>query len=301
MKTTMKKNHTLTMLRLGIIAFYLFFQGYFIQAQEADNPGIRMFDAKNYYGSERYFQNTLEKNPENAEAYYYLGRISNANQDLDKATDYFEKAIKVEPSNAEYYAWNGINYVHLLSKVEFMKQAIYAPKAQKNLETAVSLDPGHIDARIWLAGYYANAPSFAGGSRGKAKQQFEAIFEIDPNHPRALLEQGIVLIVFEEYDEALSSFERIIETNENYYPAYFHIGRLSSESKRFYAQGELSLIKFIDQAEEKFQVSKDEAWWYLGDIYQQQGKNKGAREAFEKAVSLDPENEKYQHSLKNIL
>jgi len=301
MKTIMVNKRTINMFRQGFILFYLAFQGYFVQAQEVNNPGISMFEEKNYYGSERYFQKILEKNPENAEAYYYLGRISNTNQELDKASDYFEKAVDIEPSSAEYHAWNGINYVHLLSQVDFMKQAIYAPKAQRSLETAVSLDPRHIDARIWLAGYYANAPSFAGGSREKAKSQFEEIFKIDPDHPNALLQQGIVLTSFEEYDEALSSFEKIIENNDSYYPAFFHIGRLSSESNRFYDQGELSLIKFIDQADEKFQDSKDEAWWYLGDIYQQQGKNKDAREAYEKAVSLDPENEKYQKSLKNIL
>jgi cytochrome c-type biogenesis protein CcmH/NrfG len=69
----------------------------------------------------------------------------------------------------------------------------------------------------------------------------------------------------------------------------------------FSEQGELSLRKFIDLAPEEFTSSKDEAWWYLGNIYVNQEKNEDARKAYEKALTLDPENEEYQKSLRNIL
>jgi len=294
----MKRKNLISMLMSSLMLLPFIFKTY---AQDADNPGIQMFENKNYYGAERYFQEVITRQPENGEAYFYLGRIAEEKREYDRASVQFEKAIEKDPSKADYYAWAGINYVQLLSEVDFMKQAIYAPKAQKSLEKAVALDPDHIEARIWLAGYYANAPSFAGGSREKAKEQFVKIFAIDPNHKGALLQQGIILISFEEYDEALISFEKILELQSDYYPAYFHIGRLSQTSERFYPQGELSLIKFIDKAGEDYASSKDEAWWYLGQIYQQQDKRIEARQAFENALSLDPENEDYQKSLKNLL
>jgi tetratricopeptide (TPR) repeat protein len=293
----MKKKNLIFVLISGLILLF----NVKVLAQNTDNPGVQMFENKNYYGSERYFHDVIKREPANGSAYFYLGRIAMEQKQLDKASGHFDKAIEMDPSNASYYAWAGINYILLLSEVDFMRQAIYAPKARKNLETAVELDPGHIKARIWLAGYYANAPSFAGGSREKAKVQFDKIFAIDPNHKEALLQQGIILANFEEYEEALHSFEKILEQQEDYYPAYFHIGKLSLESNRFYSRGELSLIKFISRAGEEFSSSKDEAWWYLGQIYQHQQKTNEARQAFENAVSLDPENEDYRKSLENIL
>jgi cytochrome c-type biogenesis protein CcmH/NrfG len=301
MKKILKNTFLLNLVISGMMFLFFILQVNVLQAQETENAGIRMFEGKNYYGAERYFQNELKKNAENDLAIFYLGRIAYENGELDQASELFDKAIRIDPDNADYYAWNGINYIQLLSQVDFMKQAIYAPKAQKSLEKAVELDPGHIEARIWLAGYYANAPSFAGGSPEKAKDQFEKIFAIDPDNKGALLNQGIILTSFQEYDEALAAFEKILELQEDYYPAYFHIGRLSKESGKFYDQGELSLIKFIDHAEGEFQDSKDEAWWLLGEIYLQQQRNNEARQAYEKALSLDPENEDYRKSLKNIL
>ncbi len=301
MKKILKNTFLLNLVITGMMFLFFILQVHVLQAQEAENAGIRMFEGKNYYGAERYFQNELKKNAENDLAIYYLGRIAYENGELDQASELFDKAIRIDPDNADYYAWNGINYIQLLSQVDFMKQAIYAPKAQKSLEKAVELDPSHIEARIWLAGYYANAPSFAGGSREKAKDQFEKIFAIDPDNKAALLNQGIILTSFQEYDEALAAFEKILELQDDYYAAYFHIGRLSKESGKFYDQGELSLIKFIDHAEGEFQDSKDEAWWLLGEIYLQQQRNNEARQAYENALSLDPENEDYRKSLKNIL
>jgi tetratricopeptide (TPR) repeat protein len=298
MKNSSKKFTTLILL---IIAALFFSPLAPVRSQENSNPGIRMFEEKNYYGAERFFRQALNEDPDNGQANYFLGRIANAKGDLDAATGFFEKAIEKDALNAEYHAWNGINYTQILSSVDFMKQAIYAPKSLRSLEKAVELDPSHIEARIWLAGYYANAPSFAGGSREKARDQYEKIFAIDPENVPGLFNQGIMQMSFEEFDAALESFERIIEIQPAYYPAYFQIGRLSRESGRFYSQGELSLKKYLDQAGDEFKDSKDEAWWFLGDIYFQQGMTREARKAYENAVELDPENGDYRKSLKNIL
>jgi tetratricopeptide (TPR) repeat protein len=301
MKKNSLKNHLTTLMMTGMTLFILSIPFNSVSGQDAADQGIRMFEAKNYYGAERYFQNELKKDEANDLALFYLGRIALEKGDLEQASGLFDQAIEIDPDNAEYYTWNGITYIQWLSQVDFMKQAIYAPRAQKSLEKAVALDPGRIDARIWLAGYYANAPSFAGGSHEKAKEQFDKIFAIDPDNIPALFNQGIILTSFQEYDAALTSFEKILDLREDYYPAYYQIGRLSKESGRFYAQGELSLIKFIDHAGGEMEDTKDEAWWLLGEIYHQQDKTGEARRAFEKALALDPENEEYQKSLKNIL
>jgi tetratricopeptide (TPR) repeat protein len=272
-----------------------------VKAQDDLQKGIEIFEKKNYYGAKRFFNDYLQVHPEEATAYYYLGRIAMEEQDLEAATDHFDKAVDIDDTRSEYFTWKGIAYVQLLSTVDFMQQGIYAPRALNALETAVNLDPNNIDARMWLASYYTNAPVFAGGSQEKTKEQYEAVLEIDPAFVPGYINYGVALMGFEEYDLAFEYFEKALEYDPENYSVYLFIGQLSAESGKYTTQGELSLKKFIDLAPEAFEDSKDEAWWYLGTIYLQEGNTEDARSAYEKAIALDPENEDYQKSLKKLI
>ena len=270
-------------------------------AQNDLQKGIDIFQQKNYYGARKFFNDYLTNHKENAEAYYYLGRIAMEENGLKQATEYFDKAVDLEGSNSEYYTWKGIAYVQLLSTVDFMQQAIYAPRALTALEKAVELDSGNITARMWLAGYYTNAPSFAGGSEEKTKEQYDAITRIDPAFVPAYVNYGLALMGFEEFDLAYENFKKSLEYDHENYQVYLFIGELGTKSEKFSTQGEMALRKFIDLAPEAFQNDKDEAWWYLGTIFLQAGKTEDARSAYEKATALDPENEEYQKSLKKLM
>lgn len=270
-------------------------------AQSRLEQGIEIFENKNYYGAERFFNDFIQKNPDDAAGYYYLGRVLSAKGDHSDAARYFEKASALNPENSNYFTWIGINYVMILTNVDFMKQAYYAPKALNALEHAVKLEPANIEARIWLAGYYANAPAIGGGSREKAIDQLNAIQEINPDHIDGLFQRGIILSNFKDYEGSLKSFSRILDLKDDYYPAYYQIGNLSVESRQFLTEGELSLNKYIDLAPTDARDPKDHAWWLLGNIYELQERNKEAYDAYKKAVELNPDNADYQRSLKNIM
>jgi len=271
------------------------------KAQNDLQKGIEIFNKKNYYGAKKFFTEYLESNEKSAEANYYLGRIAMEERDLEQATEYFDEAVDIEGNKSEYQTWKGIAYIQLLSTVDFMKQGLYAPRALNALETAVELDPDNVDARTWLAGYYAQAPVFAGGSKEKAVEQYEAAINIDPAFTPAYINYGIALLGFEEYDLALKNFEKSLELDPNNYTVRLLIGKLSAESAEYAAEGERSLKKFIDQAPENFQDKKGEAWWYLGTIYMNEGNTEDARIAYENAVDLDPGKEEYQKSLKKLM
>ncbi len=301
MKNTKTTHNTFRMDLAVMILFLLLFHRSIVSAQSSLTKGEEMFEAGNYYGAGRFFNQVLENDDKDAAAHYFLGRIAFEKEYAEEATDHFERATELDPQNSKYFTWKGINYLRMLSQVDFMKQAIYAPKALSSLERAVELDGRNLDARIYLAGYYANAPSFAGGSPDKAEEQFDSIFSIDPDHKGGLLQYGVFKMGAKEYQEARNCFEKLMIIDSGFYPAYLQMGRLSAKSQLYQEQGALSLIKFIDLAPEEFSNSKDEAWWYLGRIYATQGNIERAQKAYKKAVSLDPENEEYQRSLKNIL
>ncbi len=301
MKNQNKQSMTFKLDLIALIMLIVLLGATVTKAQGDLQKGIEIFNKKNYYGAKKFFSEYLESNEKSAEANYYLGRIAMEERDLEQATEYFDEAVDIEGNKSEYQTWKGIAYIQLLSTVDFMKQGLYAPRALNALETAVELDPDNVDARTWLAGYYAQAPVFAGGSKEKAVEQYEAAINIDPAFTPAYINYGIALLGFEEYDLALKNFEKSLELDPDNYTVRLLIGKLSAESAEYAAEGEMSLKKFIDQAPENFQDKKGEAWWYLGTIYMNKGNTENARIAYENAVDLDPGKEEYQKSLKKLM
>jgi Tfp pilus assembly protein PilF len=301
MKNQNKQQMTFKLDLISLILMIILLGATVAKAQNDLQKGIEIFNKKNYYGAKMFFNEYLESNEKSAEAYYYLGRIAMEEKDLEQATEYFDEAVDIEGNKSEYQTWKGIAYIQLLSTVDFMKQGLYALRALNALETAVELDPDNVDARTWLAGYYAQAPVFAGGSKEKAVEQYEAAINIDPAFTPAYINYGIALLGFEEYDLALKNFEKSLELDPDNYTVRLLIGKLSAESTEYAAEGQRSLKKFIDQAPENFQDKKGEAWWYLGTIYMNEGNTENARIAYENAVDLDPGKEEYQKSLKKLM
>ena len=284
-----------------LLVLAIMFQPFTSLSQPGIEKGIQIFESKNYYGAEKFFTDYLNQNPNTAMAYYYLGRIAIEKKNNEEASEFFEKAVDIDNGNSEILTWKGINYITLLSQVTFIKQGLYAPRALSALEKAVALDPNNILASIYLAGYYAGAPGFAGGSREKAIGQINTAVEIDSFNIGAQFQRGVIMSTFKEYAEAKKSFEKIMNIDPEYYPAFYQLGKMSSEGGVYLEQGQLSLIRFIKYAPKEFDENKDDAWWYLGNIYVKSGNNEEARKAYRSAVTLSPDNEEYQKALKSIL
>ena len=79
------------------LLFVILFTGITVTAAQDISTGVKIFENKNYYGAKKFFTDYLQKNPDNAEANYYLGRIAYINKNNDEASDYFDKSegIKV--------------------------------------------------------------------------------------------------------------------------------------------------------------------------------------------------------------
>ena len=59
-----------------------------------------MFKKKNYVEAKAYIEKALaDEEEESAELYHHAGDILFRNSDIDKALEYWEKALKLEPDN----------------------------------------------------------------------------------------------------------------------------------------------------------------------------------------------------------
>lgn len=125
-------------------------------------------------------QARLDKNKNDADAMFWMGRAYEAQEKFGDASDWFEKAIRIEPGNAVYHLWLGNAKGDEASRASKVRQPFLARKVKAEFEKAVELDPTLIDAREGLVGFYSQAPGFMGGSMDKARQQAAEIAKLSP-------------------------------------------------------------------------------------------------------------------------
>ncbi len=263
------------------------------------------------------------------------GRAAVERRDLDKAASLFEKAIAANPNDAEAHYRLGTVYGAQAQRgdVGVLKQASLAKKIKAAFERAVALDPDHLSARQGLVDYYSIAPGFMGGSTEKAlahaaelkkrdalkgrhafariyarekkldlarKEMVEAVRE-HPKNPRAHQAFGMFLLNSDKnYSSALHEFEMALKLDPAYMPAYLRIGHLAALTGSDFARGEAYIKKYLAYKPAEDEPSLALAWYWLGMLYEKQGRKADAKQSFTNALKLAPGDKSITEALKRV-
>lgn len=201
---------------------------------------------------------------------------------LDEAEDIAENWVENEPENAAAWHMRGIVMAQQAQDA-FFSALSYAGESVDSFEKAVELEPDSLKYRTALMQFYLMAPSIAGGDDEKALAQIEAIEEIDvvqgalakigyfrkheqKEKARELLEQTLAnhpnnadILVYaglqeqkgENYQKALSLFERAAkgESAEGDSPvmALYQIGKTSVLAENQLDEGILALRLYLKE------------------------------------------------------
>jgi tetratricopeptide (TPR) repeat protein len=118
--------------------------------------------------------------PNDAESYNLLCRAYFTLGAWDKGVAACEKAVSLQPENAQYHLWLGRLYGEKADHSHFLSAAGLAKKVHGEFETAVRLNPNSAEARTDLAEFYLEAPGIVGGGRDKAEAQAQKLATMDP-------------------------------------------------------------------------------------------------------------------------
>jgi len=215
--------------------------------------GVKLIDMEQYGNAEKLFKSLVENNPQSAENQYYLGdyylkiaQLDTTNTDESIATAYaaFTKGKQLDPKFALNYV--GLGAVKYLtnnwdsSKVFFdmavkmtkMKNAIvfykigeaYLYKGAKDasvavpqLEKAQSLDAKNTDIILALGDAYLLVDRGAGS---RAVRQYNQALSVNPKLAKAHIKGGKIYLQARNFQEALSYYDKGIEADPSYSPAY---------------------------------------------------------------------------------
>ena len=270
--------------------------------------------------------------PNDPQALFTLGRIALVQNDAAKAADYLEKAVAKAPNNANYHFWLGQAYGTQAQRASLFGQASLAKKTQAEFERAVELDGNNLDARSGLMEYYLLAPGIMGGSDDKAlaqateirkrdafegHQAFGRIYAHDkkmdlarneyiaavreqPSSPKTHYSLGTFYLLEKNYKAALEEMDAALQLDASYMPAVFQVGHLAVLSSSNFVRGEESLRRYVAHAPKAGEPPLGRAYFWLGGIYEKQGKKAEARANYAQALKLNPGAKDVAEAMKRV-
>jgi tetratricopeptide (TPR) repeat protein len=158
-------------------SFLLFCPGIF--AQSAVDSARKLFDAGQFKNAESLLRAEISKSPNDPALHYWLAKCAFELYDDDLALTSAERAVELDPKNAEYHYFLGTTSGYKAEHSNWFSGLSLARKTQHEFLTAVQLNPDLLEAQRDLISYYIAAPGIAGGGDEKAEAQ---ITQLDVVH-----------------------------------------------------------------------------------------------------------------------
>jgi tetratricopeptide (TPR) repeat protein len=144
-----------------------------------------------------------------AEEYYTKGYSAQEKGFNERAIEYYQKAIELNPNYAYAYNNMGLAYIITLKNNEGIR---YCQKA-------IELNPNYAYAYNNMGTAYANLMDYC-----EAIKCFQKAIVLDPNDAMAYNNMGSAYICLKDYREAIRYIQKAIDLNPNYATVYYNMG-----------------------------------------------------------------------------
>jgi len=250
-----------------------------IDARDANRTlrrGMAYFDYYKQHDSRRayldsaffYLNRGLIANPKSAAGYLQLGETQVELQRYDEAITSFQRAASLRTGYAEAYAQLGWTYV--LTKKLTLAQACY--------QQALALKPQEPRFLEDLAEVLEDS-----GDYTAAAQAYERALQIDRQNPYVFGALGNIYAgQFREAEKAAACFEKVVQLDPDFPNGYLNLGSAYGALSKYPE----ALRAFANELAARPQSAP--ALFNQGRVYALMGKKLEARQAFQKALDIDP-------------
>jgi tetratricopeptide (TPR) repeat protein len=141
--------------------------------------GVRLFNDGDYEGAHAIFTDLHKRGLKDSDIPYYLGRLCMVSNDFEQAVRYFEEAIERDDARSSYHRWLAVALARRIPYSGFLSRMRNSMKMMRELDRAIDLDPGNLDARIIRAGVFIRSYGKAPVSRDDVLAEIGAVAAID--------------------------------------------------------------------------------------------------------------------------
>ena len=194
-------------LRLFALALVVAACGCAMVSDSQNQQGVRMFEQAYYQGALARFQQAIQTDPANPDAYYnlarthhQLGKLHNQPSDLQQAESYYHQCLDHDPNHQDCYRGLAVLLVEQGRSAD----------AFKLVENWVARDPSSAAPRIELARLYQES-----GNLDLAKQQLIDAVAVEPVNVRALTALGKLREDAGQTAQAVANYQRALSINPN--------------------------------------------------------------------------------------
>ena len=170
---------------------------------------IDYFAKGNEYIYNEQYNEAIEINPKDDEAYHNMGIAYDDLEKYNESLEAFKKSIEINPNRDATYYNMGIVYGNL----EKHNEEIEAYKK------VIKINPNKDEAYYNMGIAYGNLEKY-----NEAVEVYQKSIEINPNKDEAYYNMGIAYVNLEKHYEAIEVYQKAIEINPNNDEAYYNIG-----------------------------------------------------------------------------
>lgn len=240
-------------------------------SKEIENA-LDCFKKQDYKSAIKYFEKALIETANDPHILNNLGLCYAKLAILDKAEEYYLKALSIDSKLVQTY----IN----LADTYYLNKKI--AEAISLLENGVTLMPENIAVKHYLARVYIEDLRY-----DLAIDQLSEIIDLSPKNYDAYWDLGNIYFELGDYDSATASYEKVLEQVDTNSPIYYQTA-LAYEANDDIDKAISNNLKAISH-NEKFHPS----YRKLGILFMARGQNEDALEYFNDYISFDiPEEEK---------
>jgi len=281
-------------------------------------------------------EGAIEVPSQRAQGLVLLTEALNGLEEYEEGVKTGEEAVELLPESSEAHLQYAVALRIKMSNVGKMKAMFTVGTYKKELQRAIDLDPGNVDALTEEVGYLGNAPGIAGGDLDKAREKAQELRKYDERAAAQMLAQ--IEMKDGHPDKAIQALEELVEATPDDWLSRFQLAMMLQGEERYQdadlqfaavADGDdrrLSLGALYQQARTRVLGKYDQekavellkeyaklpaadltglpsassAHWRMGNAYEQLNRKPDARAAYQTALRLDPENKEAKKALKNL-
>ncbi len=261
------------------LAFVLGLGG-FLRAETDQEKATRLVKARNLPEAQVLLDRLHQADPRNAEVMVLLGEVQFRSGNSDKALEWADRAIQLQPNRAAGHLLRGRVIGNRAQQVNKLRALTMVGDIFGAFEKAVQVEPRNREARETLFNTYLNVPSFAGGGEAKAKAFAEQTVALDPGLGHYW--KGLLLQRKKDPGAAKAEYRLAKAADPKLSAIYNGLGYVELEMK----QVDMALEDFRKQAE--LDPTNPNSWDSLGDGWTAKGNLDEAIKAYRKALTLNP-------------
>lgn len=234
-------------------------------ADDAIESGINAYLADDFEKAEAIFERNVENGVQVNDSLLYLARLSLAQGEVEAASDFVERALKIEPNSSDEVAFHAQVLCDSAQAASMFKALKLAKKCIARFEEAVALDDQNLKALMPAVGFHMEAPGIAGGDKDKGEAYLKHLSEISPEHAQTyevnrLKNEG-------EIEAALELANSLVAAGVKSERNRYSLARFLLEQKEFDAARDLfeSIIEVPLTVDNKWHVV--DSIFQLGDSY----------------------------------